>query len=354
VALSVLEADEEVAMIHEAILWEHLAPDDPRVRCNLCSHRCVILPGRQGACCVRENRDGVLYTLVYERTISQNVDPIEKKPLFHFQPGSRSFSIATAGCNFRCVFCQNWEISQLPREGGQIPGSLATPKQIAQAAVRTGCQSISYTYTEPTIFAEYALDTAREALALGLKNVFVSNGYMTPELLDLMAGLIHGINVDLKAGRGEFYHKLSGAALDPVLRNLKLIQQHGIWQEITTLVIPGLNDSDEELRWIARYLFDELGPDAPWHISRFYPQYKMTDTPPTPVATLERAWHIGRDVGLRYVYVGNVPGHDTESTRCPGCGTIAIERYGYHTRVQALRGGKCTKCGTAVVGVELP
>lgn len=348
-------------MSHPAILWERLAPDDLRVRCNLCSHRCVIPPGKLGACCVRENRDGTLVTLVYDRTISQNIDPIEKKPLFHFQPGSRSFSIATAGCNFRCAFCQNWEISQLPREAGPAEarqragwGSPATPAQIAQAARRTGCQSISYTYTEPTIFAEYALDTAREAVKLGLKGVFVSNGYMTPELIALMPGLIHAINVDLKAGRGEFYHRISGAALDPVLANLKLLQRAGIWLEVTTLVIPGLNDADEELRWIARYLHDELGPDLPWHISRFYPQYKMTSTPPTPVATLERAWHIGRDVGLRYVYVGNVPGHDTESTHCPGCGATVIERYGYHTRIRALRGGKCTQCGTSIVGVDLP
>ncbi len=341
-------------MSHTAILWERLAPDDLRVRCNLCSHRCVIPPGRQGACCVRENRDGVLVTLVYDRTIAQNIDPIEKKPLFHFQPGSKSFSIATAGCNFRCAFCQNWEISQMPREQDAIAGSPATPQQIAQAAVRTGCASVAYTYTEPTIYAEYALDTAREAVALGLKNVFVSNGYMTPELLRLMAGLIHGINVDLKAGRGEFYHRISGAALEPVLANLKLIQQLGIWLEVTTLVIPGLNDNEDELRWIARYLFDELGPDVPWHISRFYPQYKMTATPPTPAVTLERAWRIGREVGLRYVYVGNVPGHDTESTRCPGCGTVVIERYAYQTRVRALREGKCIRCGTAVAGVGMP
>ncbi|OIO92529.1 MAG: AmmeMemoRadiSam system radical SAM enzyme [Anaerolineae bacterium CG2_30_64_16] len=341
-------------MSHEAILWERLGADDPRVRCNLCAHRCVIPPGRQGACCVRENRDGVLYTLVYGRTIAQHVDPIEKKPLFHFQPGSRSYSIATAGCNFRCAFCQNWEISQMPREQDAILGSPATPAQIAHAAQQTGCASVAYTYTEPTIYAEYALDTAREAQALGLKNVFVSNGYMTPELLHLMAGLIDGINVDLKAGRGEFYHRISGASLKPVLANLKLIQQLGIWLEVTTLVIPGLNDSDEELRWVAEYLFDEVGPDVPWHISRFYPQYRMADTPPTPTATLERAWQIGREVGLRYVYVGNVPGHDTESTTCPGCGTLLIERFGYQTRVRALRDGRCARCGTAIAGFEMP
>ena len=238
--------------------------------------------------------------------------------------------------------------------GSAIPGSLATPRQIAQAAQGTGCASIAYTYTEPTIFAEYALDTAREAVALDLKNVFVSNGYMTPELLHLMAGLIHGINVDLKAGRGEFYHRISGGALEPVLANLKLIQKLGIWLEVTTLVIPGLNDGDEELRWVAHYLFNELGPDVPWHISRFYPQYRMSDTPPTPAATLERAWQIGRDEGLRYVYVGNVPGHDTESTRCPACGTVVIERHGYQTRVRALRDGRCTQCATVIAGVAMP
>jgi pyruvate formate lyase activating enzyme len=340
-------------MTHAAILWERLGPDDLRVRCNLCAHRCVIPPGKLGACCVRENRDGALVTLVYDRVISQHVDPIEKKPLFHFQPGTRAFSIATVGCNFRCAFCQNWEISQMPREAHDVPGVPARPAEIARAARRAGCASVAYTYTEPTIFAELALDTAREAVALGLKNVFVSNGYMTPELLHLMVGLIHGINVDLKAGRGEFYHRISGADLKPVLANLKLIQQLGIWLEVTTLVIPGLNDSDEELRWVADYLLNELGPDVPWHVSRFYPQYHMRNTPSTPAATLARAWQIGRDVGLRYVYVGNLPGHESESTFCPGCGAAVIERYGYSIRFRALRDGACARCGTRIGGVDL-
>jgi pyruvate formate lyase activating enzyme len=340
-------------MAHEAMLWERLAPDDLRVRCNLCAHRCVIPPGRRGVCQVRTNHDGVLFTQVYGQTIAQHVDPIEKKPLFHFQPGSRSFSIATPGCNFRCAFCQNWEISQMPREQGAIPGQPAAPRDIARAAQRSGCASVAYTYTEPTIFAEYALDTAREASNLGLKNVFVSNGYMTPELLREMAGLIDGINVDLKAGRGDFYRRISGAALEPVLQNLKLIQAHGIWLEVTTLVIPGMNDSDDELRWVAEYLVKEVGPDVPWHISRFYPVYQMTDVPPTPTATLERAWHIGREAGLRYVYVGNVPGHSTESTFCPGCGRVVIERTGYEVRRRALKDGACESCGTSIAGVEL-
>jgi pyruvate formate lyase activating enzyme len=340
-------------MPHAAILWERLGPDDLRVRCNLCSHRCVIAPGRSGACCVRENVDGTLYTLAYDRTISQNVDPIEKKPLFHFLPGSQSYSIATVGCNFRCAFCQNWEISQFPRLQGEVPGRPATPAQIAQAARRAGCASIAYTYTEPTIYAEYALDTAREARELGLRNVFVSNGYMTEELLGLMAGLIDGINVDLKAGRGEFYRRVSGAAFEPVLENLTRIQRLGIWLEVTTLIIPNLNDSDEELGWVAHYLFQNLGPDVPWHISRFYPQYRMVSTPPTPASTLERALRIGREAGLHYVYVGNLPGHDSESTRCPSCGTTVIRRHGYHTEIVALRHGACARCGTTIAGVEM-
>jgi pyruvate formate lyase activating enzyme len=340
-------------MYDEAILWERLAPDDERIRCNLCEHRCVIPPGRRGACCVRENRAGVLHTLVYGRVIARNIDPVEKKPLFHFQPGSRTFSIATAGCNFRCEFCQNWEISQAPREG-EIAGIPASPAEVARAAHRAGCASIAYTYTEPTIFAEYALDTARQAQDLGLKNLFVSNGYMTPELLDLMAGLIDGINVDLKAGRREFYHRLSGADLNPVLANLARLRQLGIWLEVTTLVIPGVNDADEEIRWMAQYLYDAVGPDTPWHISRFHPQYHMLATPVTPAATLERAWRIGRAVGLKYVYVGNIPGHDTESTRCPGCGQVVLRRFGYHTQVTGMRGGACTGCGAAIAGVDMP
>ncbi len=352
-------------MRHEAMLWEPLAADDKHarthgsVRCNLCSHRCVIPPGKLGACCVRENVDGHLYTLVYDRTISQNVDPIEKKPFFHFLPGTKAFSIATPGCNFRCAFCQNWEISQMPREGADaIAGVPMKPAEIAKAAQRHGCASVAYTYTEPTIFAEYALDCAKAAQALGLKNVFVSNGYMTPELIERMAGdgsspLIDGINVDLKAGRGEFYRRISGAALKPVLANLKLLKQHGIWLEVTTLVIPGLNDTDEELRWVAQYLRDEVGADTPWHISRFFPQYDMADTPPTPASVLQRAYEIGREVGLQYVYVGNLPAGKMESTYCPGCGKMVIERQGYWLGKRNLVDGACALCGTTIAGVGL-
>lgn len=341
-------------MRHEAILWEQLKPGDSRVRCNLCAHRCVIPPGKLGACCVRENVDGRLYTLVYDRTIAQNVDPIEKKPFFHFLPGTKAFSIATPGCNFRCAFCQNWEISQMPRDGVKsIMGVPLKPAEVAQAAKRHGCASIAYTYTEPTIFAEYALDCAREGQALGLKNVFVSNGYMTPELIERMDGLIDGINVDLKAGRGEFYRRISGAALKPVLANLKLLRQHGIWLEVTTLVIPGLNDTDDELRWVAQYLADEVGPDTPWHISRFFPQYEMDRTPPTPAHVLQRAYEIGREAGLQHVYVGNLPGNQTESTFCPNCGKLVIERTGYRLGKRNLGDGACAACGTKIAGVDI-
>jgi pyruvate formate lyase activating enzyme len=344
-------------MRHEAILWEPLGEGRHAgsVRCNLCAHRCVIPPGKAGACCVRENVDGRLYTLVYGSAIAQHVDPIEKKPLFHFLPGTTAFSIATPGCNFRCAFCQNWEISQSPR-AGEVPGVALTPQQVATAARRHGCSSIAYTYTEPTIFAEYALDCAAEAQRLGLKNVFVSNGYMTPELIDRMSGggagaLIDAINVDLKAGRGEFYRRISGASLQPVLRNLKLLKQRGVWLEVTTLVIPGLNDNDEELAWVAKYLAEEVGPDTPWHISRFHGQYLMADTPSTPLRALERAYELGKRAGLRYVYVGNLPGHEAESTFCPSCGARVIERVGYRLGRRNLRDGRCGACGAVIEGM---
>ncbi len=342
----------------EALLWEPLA--EQKVRCNLCAHRCAIGEGQRGVCQVRENRAGTLYTLVYGRTISQHLDPVEKKPLFHFYPGSTAFSIATPGCNFRCQFCQNWEISQTPREEHLILGQPASPETLVAAARRLDARSIAYTYTEPTIFAEYAIDTARLAHEAGIANVFVTNGYMTPELLTLLgpqepggAPLLDAANVDLKAGRGEFYRKLCGARLEPVLENLALMRELGIWLEVTTLVIPGLNDSEEELRWVAEFLAGEVGVDVPWHVSRFHPQYKMRDGPPTPVSTLQRAWEIGQEAGLRYVYVGNVPGQASENTLCHHCGETLIARFGYQIFKHQIADGRCTRCGTPVAGVGM-
>jgi len=349
---------QESPQAREAILWR--PAEDQKVRCNLCAHRCLIAEGKKGICRVRENRDGTLYTLVYGRTIAQHLDPVEKKPLFHFHPGTMSFSVATAGCNFRCQFCQNWEISQMPREEHLILGSPASPADLVASALKAGARSIAYTYTEPTVFAEYAVDTAILAHESGIANVFVTNGYMTPELLEVLgarsaggAPLLDAANVDLKAGRGEFYRELCGASLEPVLKNLSLMRESGIWLEVTTLVIPGLNDSDEELRWVADFIVRELGEDVPWHVSRFHPQYLLKDRPPTTEQALQRAWDIGREAGLRYVYVGNLPGQGREDTVCHRCGETVIKRLGYQTIRFHIADGQCSRCGTPVAGVGI-
>ncbi|MGQ9586403.1 MAG: AmmeMemoRadiSam system radical SAM enzyme [Anaerolineae bacterium] len=335
----------------EAILYVRL--DEQAVQCNLCAHRCTIRPGHKGVCRVRENREGTLYTLVYGKAISQAVDPVEKKPLFHFYPGSASFSVATVGCNFRCRFCQNADISQMPRDQNRILGQSASPVQLVQAAVRYGVQSISYTYTEPTIFTEYAYDTAVLARAQGLANNYVTNGYMTPEMLDFFHPYLDAANVDLKSFRDEFYRKECGARLEPVLESLRHMRKLGIWVEVTTLVIPGLNDSEEELRDIARFLVQQLGPEVPWHVSRFHPYYKEWDRPPTPLATLKRAREIGLEEGLRYVYEGNVPGSEGEHTFCYRCGALLIARIGFRIREYHLEDGRCPRCGTKIDGVGL-
>jgi pyruvate formate lyase activating enzyme len=342
----------------EALLYEKLA--DERVQCNLCAHRCVIAPGRKGICQVRENRAGVLYTLVYGIPLSQAVDPIEKKPLFHFYPGSTAFSIATVGCNFRCEFCQNADISQMPRDRGQIVGSQASPQEVVQSAERYGSRSIAYTYTEPTIFFEYSYDIARLAHDAGIASVYVTNGYMTPEMLDLFQGRGNGhepwldaANVDLKAFRDETYRKTCGARLQPVLDSLKHMRELGVWVEVTTLVVPDMNDSEDELRDIAQFIATDLGVEVPWHVSRFHPDYKMYDRGPTPEDTLRRAYDLGRDAGLRYVYVGNVPGARLEDTFCYNCGQMLIERRGFRVGRRNIRAGACTNCGTSVDGVGM-
>jgi pyruvate formate lyase activating enzyme len=334
----------------EAMLYERLP--DGKVRCNLCAHRCVIADGRKGICQVRENRDGTLYTLVYGRVITQHVDPIEKKPLLHFYPGTRAYSIATVGCNFRCRWCQNWEISQMVRERHLVMGEEVSPEEIASAAKRSGCRSIAYTYTEPTIFFEYAYDTARLANEAGLTNIYVSNGYMTQEMLETFHPYLDAANIDLKAFRDETYRKYVGARLQPVLDGMKVMKRLGIWLEVTTLVIPGINDDEKELKDAADFVANELGVETPWHISRFFPAYEMTDVPSTPVRTLQRAREIGLEAGLRYVYVGNVSGE--ANTVCHVCGKTLIRRAGYtilENNVQA--GGRCPKCGAVVAGMGM-
>ncbi|RLC77841.1 MAG: AmmeMemoRadiSam system radical SAM enzyme [Chloroflexi bacterium] len=335
----------------EARLYEKLG--NGKVQCFLCSHRCRIDEGKRGICGVRENQGGTLYTLVYGKAISQAVDPVEKKPLFHFYPGTSAFSIATVGCNFRCDFCQNWEISQMPRNEGRIAGGYVSPEAIVKAAKRYGSRSIAYTYTEPTIFYEYTYDIAVLAHKEGIANVYVTNGYMTPEMLEEFQPYLDAANVDLKAGKDEFYRKYCGARLQPVLESLKKMKEMGIWVEVTTLVIPGLNDSDDELRFIADFISQELGPETPWHVSRFHPHYKMYDRPPTPVSTLHRAREIGLKAGLRYVYEGNVPGSEGENTYCYNCGKLLIRRFGFEILEYRVKEGKCYNCGAPIDGVGL-
>ncbi len=323
--------------------------DRGRVRCILCAHRCVISDGKLGVCKVRLNQDGDLYTLVYGRAISQNVDPIEKKPLYHLYPGSASYSIATPGCNFKCQWCQNADISQMPRERGMIAGRQAAPEQIVAGAIAAGCRTIAYTYTEPTIFFEYAYDTAQLARQAGLANVFVTNGYMTPEMLDVFHPYLDAANVDLKGFRKKTYHRFVGAGFQPVLDSLKKMKSLGIWVEVTTLVIPGLNDDPAELLDAALFIARELGPETPWHLSRFFPHYQMPDIPPTPVETLRRAQEIGQEAGLRYVYVGNVAAESV--THCHQCGKTLIRRQGYRIAENNLQDGRCPACDTPLPGV---
>jgi pyruvate formate lyase activating enzyme len=335
----------------EARFYEKL--EGQKVRCFLCHHHCLIKEHKRGICAVRENQDGRLVSLVYGKPIAAHVDPIEKKPLFHFLPGSTSFSLATAGCNFRCLFCQNADISQLPQEQTRIPGEDTPPETIVAGARRAGCLSISYTYTEPTIFFEYAQDIAGLANAEGIQNVFVTNGYMTGEALDSLHPHLQAANVDLKAFTEDFYRKQCGAKLAPVLDTLKHMKQLGVWLEITTLVIPTLNDDPGELKDLAGFIQKDLGPETPWHISRFHPTFKLTHLPVTPVKTLQQARDIGREAGLRYVYTGNVPGDQGEKTFCHQCGHLLIDRYGFSILKNNLMEGRCPQCRTPLDGGAL-
>jgi len=325
--------------------------DKKNVECFLCAHNCHIKDGKRGICQVRENRDGILYSLVYGRLVSQNVDPIEKKPLFHFLPGSLSYSIATVGCNFRCSHCQNYDISQYPRRHeGAVIGNNSSPEQVVAAAQDYGCQSISYTYIEPTIFFEFAYDCAQLAHKKGIKNIFVSNGYTGPEATRKIAPYLDGNNIDLKAFTDKFYREVCGARLTPVLDTIRLMKELGVWVEVTTLVISGWNDSDNELQQIARFI-KGIDPEMPWHVTRFHPTFKMTDREATPPSTLQRARAIGLSEGLINVFVGNIPGDGGENTICPNCKKSVIERMGFSIVSQNLKYGKCGYCGEPIAGV---
>ncbi len=335
----------------EAMFYDPLAEGE--LRCNLCHHRCKIKEGKRGICGVRENRDGKFYSRVYGKIVAEHIDPIEKKPLFHFLPGSRAFSIGTVGCNFHCKHCQNFDISQYPHEHrGEIIGQDRTPEEIVMAAKASGCETIAYTYNEPTIFYEFAYDTALLAQKEGIKNVFVSNGYMSSEAAREIAPYLDAINIDLKTFNDKSYKAVCGARLKPVLKTIQLMKELGIWVEVTTLIIPGINDGEDELRKIARFV-KGVGPEVPWHVTQFYPAYRFLDKPPTPVATLRRAREIGTEEGLRYVYEGNVPGEGGENTYCYACGAILIERYGLTLRRNRLQNGKCPECGTSIDGVGM-
>jgi pyruvate formate lyase activating enzyme len=356
--------------IHEARFYKPLAGRE--VLCTLCPHDCHVCEGGRGACGVRYNKSGKLYTLVYDKVVSRILDPVEKKPLFNFLPGSMAYSIATVGCNLRCAFCQNWEISQWPKEHlpkhveegkekeplcpvlltmeRSIPGEAVTPAEIVQGALRAGAASIAYTYTEPTIFYELAYDTAVLARANGLKNIFVSNGFISEAPLRQLAGVLDAINIDLKFFSEESYRRISRARLQPILDAIRLYHDLGVWVEVTTLVIPGLNDSEQELHGIAEFV-RSVGAEVPWHISQFYPAYKMENYPVTPLDTLHRAAKIGRDCGLRYVYEGNVQGSTEANTYCYCCQTLLIKRYGFHVLANRIREGRCPECNTLIDGV---
>ena len=325
---------------HEAMLYRKAA--EKSCDCFLCAHRCHIKPGKRGVCRVRENRDGTLVSLVYGMLIAAHVDPIEKKPLYHFMPGTVSMSIATTGCNFQCDFCQNWQISQA--SGAHIPGDHTSPEELVRAAKARNCPSISYTYTEPTIFFEYAHDCARLARAEGMRNCFVTNGYESPETIEVMAGLIDAANVDLKAFNDTFYRERCKARLEPVCEAIRLMHQAGIHVEVTTLLIPGFNDDADELRRLTEFVVS-VSAEIPWHVSRYHPNYKFDQARATPADSIFRALEIGKEAGLKYLYAGNMPAGEYENTRCPNCGATVIEREGFSARIVGLKGSACASCG---------
>lgn len=332
----------------EALLYEKLP--DKSVHCFLCAHHCKVANQKFGFCGVRINVDGILYTYVYGKPVTLHVDPVEKKPLYHFLPASFSFSLATIGCNFHCSFCQNWEISQSSvRDGAGLDESLVSPEEVVKAAVKNKCKSISYTYTEPTVFFEYALDIAKIAREKGLYNNFVTNGYMTKDALMLIKPYLDAANVDLKFFRDESYRKVCAGSLEPVLNSIRLMRDMGVWVEVTTLVVPGENDSPEELGNIAKFIAG-VDKNIPWHISRFHPDYKFTDYRPTPEITLKKAQELGNKAGLNYIYAGNVYGWGND-TYCLGCKKLLIKREGFSVLENNINRGKCGYCLAMVPGV---
>jgi pyruvate formate lyase activating enzyme len=339
--------EDDSRYIVEAQFYEKLPYK--KTKCKLCPRECVIDDRERSYCGVRENRGGSYYTLVHSRVAAAHIDPMEKKPLFHFCPGTLAFSVATAGCNVNCKFCQNWDISQARPE--QVRSAYLPPKELANLARQYRCPSIAYTYSEPVVFYEYVRDAAEAGHALGIKSVVISGGYIQQDPLRKLCQGVDAIKVDLKAFSEKYYKEVVNGELKPVLEALVTMRKLGMWNEIVYLVVPTLNDSDAEFRGLAQWVKSNLGTEVPLHFSRFYPQYLLKNLPPTPLETMERAKAIADAEGLHYVYLGNVPGHPAESTYCPKCHRIVIERIGFTVKEMHLRKGKCEYCQQAIAGV---
>jgi pyruvate formate lyase activating enzyme len=319
------------------------------IQCELCPHRCRVAKGKRGICRVRENRDGKYYSLVYGNPCAVHLDPIEKKPFSHVLPGTTSFSLATAGCNFQCKFCQNWEISQASPE--DIYSFEVSPDLMVKRAKEIGAHSMAYTYVEPTIFYEYMLDICQLTKEAGLLNVYHSNGFINPGPLKNLCKVLDAANIDLKGFSENFYHELCSGELNPVLETLKTLKKEKVHVEITNLIIPTKNDEMSEIREMCLWIKKELGANTPIHFSRFYPLYKLKTIPPTPVSTLDKARGAALSAGLEYVYVGNIPGHEAENTFCSKCKKMIIQRTGYMVGEINVKDGKCKYCGNPIPGI---
>lgn len=345
--LAARAVDSDARFTVEARFYEKLPYR--KIKCKLCPRECVIDDRERGYCGVRENHGGIYYTLVHSRVCAAHIDPIEKKPLFHYLPGTLAFSLATAGCNVNCKFCQNWDISQVRPE--QVPAEYAPPKLVADLAKQHGCPIIAYTYSEPVIFSEYVMDVADAGHEVGVRSVVVSNGYIQEEALKTAYGKMDAVKIDLKAFSESYYKDVVVGELKPVLETLVTLRKINKWTEIVYLVVPTLNDSDSEFSGLARWVKTNLGPDVPVHFTQFHPEYLLKNLPITPVPTLERAKAIADAEGLHYVYIGNVPGHPAENTYCPKCRRLLVERIGMTTRQILIRKGNCPSCGQQIPGV---
>jgi pyruvate formate lyase activating enzyme len=331
------------------VLYCHTSHAGDHVKCQLCPRECIISEGHRGECRVRENRGGKLYSMVYGNPCAVHVDPIEKKPFNHFLPTTLAFSIATAGCNLHCLYCQNWQISQVPPE--ETDNVDLPPEKVVEWALKTDCRSIAYTYSEPTVFYEYMLDSARLARPAGVRNVVITNGYLNPAPLRELCRAVDALRIDFKGFNEEFYQEVCSGTLSPVLEAMKTIYEEGVHLEIPILVVPTLNDDEDEIREMCRWIMDNLGPDVPVHFNRFTPMYKLQNLPSTPVETLERAREIGTEEGINYIYIGNVPGHLANNTYCAHCGKLIIGRRGFYVTAYHLVEGKCEYCGSPIPGV---